>query len=143
MASLIVIFWIIGFTYFGCKMAKNGNAWGILLAFLGLSIIGLIISIIVFFQYNKTNNPLTIIVNNTINDKNQEQEFYNKMRFKILDLAIEEDFENAKRNIQVLKNLSETNYLKFVEQDIQKLILKTTDTNLLNEYSRLLTFLKN
>ncbi|QHX36780.1 hypothetical protein [Spiroplasma sp. BIUS-1] len=52
---LVLVILAITFTILGCKMASKGNPWGILVASIGIIVIGTLIAYCLFEQWKKEN----------------------------------------------------------------------------------------
>ncbi|WP_339033617.1 hypothetical protein [Spiroplasma endosymbiont of Cantharis rufa] len=44
LGTILILAWILIFTIIGCKRAKSGNIWGLLLATIGLGFLGFVIA---------------------------------------------------------------------------------------------------
>ncbi|AVN62346.1 hypothetical protein [Mesoplasma coleopterae] len=128
---LILGIWGIVLTILGAALCTKGNAWGMLVAFLGTFLFGLLISGIIFAivdsnrteyrqlkreQTECTDKPKDLIKNT------KEESLIKELEAKLFELHIKEEFiENNKDNKELVK---------VVKTDVAKLKVEVEKLNL-------------
>ncbi|ATI73283.1 hypothetical protein [Mesoplasma florum] len=133
MIFVVLIFAFLGimFTIVGCSMASKGNGWGMLVAFIGSFLLGLLISGIIYavVSPSKTEYRQNDYLKTECTDKPKkptqsvkEEILIKELESKLFEINIKEEFvENNKENKELIK---------VVKNDIDKLKVEIDKLNL-------------
>ncbi|AVN58948.1 hypothetical protein CG009_01760 [Mesoplasma florum] len=133
MIFLFLIFAFLGiiFTIVGCSMASKGNGWGMLVAFIGSFLLGLLISGIIYavVSPNKTEYRQNGQNANECPDKeitykidSKEENLLKTLESKLFEINIKKEFiENNKNNKELVK---------VVKKDVENLKIEIDKINL-------------